>query len=482
MTHRSANGRFLMVVPLLLAAGCATVPTERSFERVQATVGDRVGTAIAWPTTPEGRDAIDRRVEEVLSEPLDAERAVMIALLNNRELRAQYARLGLADADLVEAGLLENPRLSAGLGFPDSPPSMTGIDLGITLSLLRAIMAPARKDIAGAQLDAEVLSVSDEVVRTAAETRTVFLEYQAAEHIAEVLGQIADAADASREFARRLHEAGNLSALDLANEQSLYEQARLEHARSMAEAADRRERLNAQLGLWGPQTGWSAVTRLPALPVHDPDLGELESLAVRQRLDLAAAAKEVEAISMAAGLQRNWKWLLTTEVGVNGGRDTDGQWVVGPEVSVELPIFDQRQAEIARLDAALLASEAHLEGLAIQTRADVRRLRGRLVATRYEVEHLRDTVLPLRERITALTLEEYNFMLVDTFALLAAKREEIAAERAYLDGLRDYWIVRAELERAVGGRLPDGSATNSPVPPGEPATQPHNDGGHHHAD
>ena len=39
--------------------------------------------------------------------------------------------------------------------------------------------------------------------------------------------------------------------------------------------------------------------------------------------------------------------------------------------------------------------------------------------------------------------------------MLAAKEREQDAERGYVEALRDYWIARAELERAVGGRLPD---------------------------
>jgi outer membrane protein TolC len=44
-------------------------------------------------------------------------------------------------------------------------------------------------------------------------------------------------------------------------------------------------------------------------------------------------------------------------------------------------------------------------------------------------------------------------MLADTFVLLKAKREEIESQRALIDVTHDYWVTRAELEGAVGGRL-----------------------------
>jgi cobalt-zinc-cadmium efflux system outer membrane protein len=44
-------------------------------------------------------------------------------------------------------------------------------------------------------------------------------------------------------------------------------------------------------------------------------------------------------------------------------------------------------------------------------------------------------------------------MLLGVFQLLQARREQITAYRDYLDTVRDYWITRAELERATGGSL-----------------------------
>jgi len=39
------------------------------------------------------------------------------------------------------------------------------------------------------------------------------------------------------------------------------------------------------------------------------------------------------------------------------------------------------------------------------------------------------------------------------FNLLQAKRDEIAAYRGYIEAVRDYWIARTELERAVAAPL-----------------------------
>ena len=44
-------------------------------------------------------------------------------------------------------------------------------------------------------------------------------------------------------------------------------------------------------------------------------------------------------------------------------------------------------------------------------------------------------------------------MEVTNFELFTTKAEEARTEREYVEAVRDYWITRAELERAVGGDL-----------------------------
>jgi cobalt-zinc-cadmium efflux system outer membrane protein len=127
------------------------------------------------------------------------------------------------------------------------------------------------------------------------------------------------------------------------------------------------------------------------------------------------------------GISREWRWLFGVYIGATVERDTDGQWVVGPSLSLELPIFDQRQARIAREEALLRKEVAKLTALAVDIRSEVREMRDRLIHYRRLSEHYRTTLIPLRERIVELTEREYNYMLVGAFDLLAARQQEFDA-------------------------------------------------------
>ena len=141
-------------------------------------------------------------------------------------------------------------------------------------------------------------------------------------------------------------------------------------------------------------------------------------------------------------------------MGISRERETDRTWVTGPALAIELPIFNQRQADIARLEAQLRRSQNRLTAQAINIRSEVRSLRNRLIMQRNLIKHYRSSVLPLREQIVDLTLKNYNYMLTGAFDLLMAKQQEFEAYQKYLEAVRDYWIIRADMQRSLGGRLP----------------------------
>src|SRR6266516_7886576 len=89
-----------------------------------------------------------------------------------------------------------------------------------------------------------------------------------------------------------MHEAGNLRDLDLASEQANHAQAKIELAKAQANAVQTREKLNKLMGAFGTQTNWTVATRLSELPGSEVSTAQLESRAIQQRLDLAAARQQ----------------------------------------------------------------------------------------------------------------------------------------------------------------------------------------------
>jgi len=168
-------------------------------------------------------------------------------------------------------------------------------------------------------------------------------------------------------------------------------------------------------------------------------------------------------------MARSTRLIGRLEVGVDAHQDPEGSRVLGPNLIIELPIFDQRQAAIARLEAQVRQQERRLSATSIDARSEVRLADARLRMARQTVLHYRDVLVPLRRTVTEQALLHYNGMFISPFQLLAEKQGEIDVRRGYLEALRDYWSARAELARALGGALPPETAVSSPPKSPPPA-------------
>lgn len=102
----------LIAVVLLGLAGCAGFSPDGGFSPVEQAVEQRTGAQAKWVRSADEANSVRTRVKELLAKPLSAEDAVQIALLNNPGLQAEYAEVGIAEADLVQASRWRGPRFS----------------------------------------------------------------------------------------------------------------------------------------------------------------------------------------------------------------------------------------------------------------------------------------------------------------------------------------------------------------------------------
>src|ERR1700678_2072946 len=114
---------FFLVLLSLIAVSCASKVPADSFAEVQKLTGDRTAHIFHWNQHSAADSAVSDELRQVLQKPLGVEDAIQFALLNNRALQATFEDVGIAQADLVQAGLLSNPRFFASLRFPNQGPA-----------------------------------------------------------------------------------------------------------------------------------------------------------------------------------------------------------------------------------------------------------------------------------------------------------------------------------------------------------------------
>lgn len=445
---RFAQTAFALSVAAALT-GCATLSDDGGFGPVATNAAGRIGATPAVMRTDSDTRQVTALVNEKLAQPLTAEDAVQIAVINNRALQAKYWEVGIAEAELVQAGRLENP----GFSFKRTTSGeQVAYERTFTASLVNLITLPLSSRIEARRFEQARLTVAADIVEHAAETRRAWFEAVAAEQSLAYSRQVQSAAEASAELMARMAKVGNSSALDQAREEAFLADAVAETARAITEAARTREALGRLMGVWGAQTQFKLPDRLPELPAEPLAQPDLERLAVNERLDIQAARLHVRETASNLGLTRATRFINVLELGYINGRSGEER-ETGYEISLEIPLFDWGSARTARAEATYMQAANELAQTAINARSEAREAYVAYRASYDLARHYRDRVIPLRKQIADETLLRYNGMLVGVFELLADAREQAEAVKSYIDATRDFWIAQTNMQAAIGGKL-----------------------------
>ncbi len=454
--------RFLFVAACaatMSLAGCASLPADRGYAEAAGLVQTRIDAMPAWSAESIEASSVH---PDVPTAPLTSEQAVLLAFAHNPRIRSHYARLGLGRAELAQASRLANPSFGFARRAPH-PGSGAEISRSLSLGFTDLLLLPARKRFASAELERLQLDVATELLNLAADVEHAWLAAVSAQQVAAMRDLVAQAAGHSAELAQRFFDAGNISRLQLEQERAAAAQARIAAVRATASALRDRGALAGLIGL-PVDAPWTTSTALPAPFENTLVADDLVALALTQRLDLAALRKEVAMREDTLGVTRRWRWLGSVEAGYEYESEIAGGHKRGPSLALELPIFQQGQASIMRAQAELTDARARLDGLLLSAHNDSHAALGRLVLNREIAEHYRSMLVPRREAIVALSQEQVNFMLKGVFELIAVKQQEYDAYQEYLEAVRDYWLARVDLRRAVGGRLPDDGVASESTP------------------
>ena len=444
-------------------SGCATASAPKGEGHVHSLIDARYGSTVEWPDAAETRAAIDQRVAALLEGPLSPDSAVQIALLRNPRIQIEYARLGIVSADVLDASRLSNPTLSVSVLKPLSGNVSDLIAGGLSQSFSDLLLLEARKRLAAGEFERMQLLIADSLFDLIAAVRTAWYTAVGTEQIAAMRASVAKAAQTAAELARQFHAAGNISALQLAAERAAAAQAHLAATRAHADSTRARAALNELLGLRGQDTQWTITDRL-ATPVPQEDSPDsLLELARAKRLDLSAARSEVSLLEDSLSTTTRYRWMGGVDVGVAAERDHDGSRLIGPSLSLQLPIFNRGQGSIVRARGLLEERRAQLRALEVNIETEVRLGTERIQTAREIAEEYRSTLIPERENVVARAQENANYMLIGTFDLLLAKQQQYDAYQGYLEAVRDYWLARVDLTRTVGARLPSESAARAPL-------------------
>lgn len=392
--------------------------------------------------------------------PLTVPQVVALALARNPALRAVRARRGIAQAQLLQAGLLPNPVLSgAFLPLISGGGSVPAWTAGLTQDIKALVTYRARRRgarDAAAQVDAEILWQEWQV---AGQARQISVDLILGERARPLLREAFDLLARRNAVLQQALVAGNATLVTAAPSA-----VALQAARSALQALDQRQlalrhQLAALLGMQ-PDAAipLSAAISLPpfdpaairaglaTLPDRRPDLLAL-------RLGYAAQDQAVRVAILAQ----------FPDLVLGGAGSSDSSRVInaGPNATLGLPIFDRNQGNIAiaaatraQLHADYAARLATAAGEVGATLSEMQQLADQLAVVRRDLPAARLAATRAAAAFGASSLDERSF--VELVTNRYAKEQEVLTLEL---GLFDRQVA---LDTLLGAGLP-AVATLPPV-------------------
>lgn len=438
---------YILFLPLFFVSCMKqSVDPSLDFSEVQSDVYCRSGS-----TAPCEDFDVDGVIDGILDEGLTAEQAVWIAVVNNPGLQSTYQKIGVARAQVVQAGLLKNPIFSFGYLFSNTAGVTNLIEMSLLQNFLELLLIPLKVNVATESLEETKAMVTSQVLELIADTKIAFYTYQSLLEELEFHRQIASASQYSFEAAEKIYEAGNttelqVTTLKLAAERSQLALLDYEERVSMAY-----ERLNVLMGLTCPRE-WHSIESLPDVPDGCLEEGCLIQLAIENSLNLKMLRHQICRTAAQYGIDTTRIVFPAFDVGIGSQRE-DSIWYVGPAFNFPIPIFDQGFAIQAQGRAELCRLWKMYQDQMVKIAAAVRVEKKRLEISYKRYWLLADQMTLTSEQLNVLTLQQYNAMQLGVFELLANKTLEYEIEKLSVAARRETLVRKVELDLLLSGQM-----------------------------
>jgi outer membrane protein TolC len=446
------------IAAAMTLSGCATVKVDEAMTDVNALIEDRTRHTVALQQTDAQKAEAADYARQLLARPLTADRAVQIAFLKNPAIQASLADIGIAQADVAQAGRMKNPIISLGRVAGDG---VLEIERQFLFSVLSLFTIGPRTAIARDRAEHARFMTALSVVSKADNVRRAWVEAVAARERIAIMQRMYTSVQASENLGQRMAQAGSMTALDQAKLKVAKAEAAAQLAKAKLTARMAREKLIREMGVWGPDTKFKLPSRLPTLPGKPRMVRNAERLALLERLDIRAAKRELEALQKTIGLTQFTGLVSLLEIsGIanyererEDGGDIKRTHITGVEVEFAIPIFDPGDAKVSRAKFVYMRAFEELRSLAITARSEVREAYDGYRGAYDLANHYRRTIVPLNKRITDEELLRYNGMLASVHDVLNATTRHQAARLTALEAQRDFWLADSQLDfvLVVGG-------------------------------
>ncbi len=392
-----------------------------------------------------------------LDDGLSEDEAVAIALWNNPALQAELAALGLARADVIEAGQLRNPNLT--MIFPFSSRVLEAVANWPFDTLWQRPRRVAAAKLELNRTEENLTAMALDLVR---DVRLTYADSLLAEYRSRIAVQATRERDEIAVIVNAQFRAGEISELETNAARLDASLAEEQSARFRQESVLAGIRLRSILGFANDAQPF-ALAPLPAAPSptiiqttnvtassSDP-LNDLIKQAFDARPELKAAELAIEAAGQRAKWERS-KILAVSAIAKEYGKGAN-RFEQGPGLQIDLPIFNRNKGAISRAEADIERAAKHLAATRHRVALEVQQAYTQLEQERQSLERWRTTVQPQMQEQLRRTERTYAAGDVAYLLVLQTAQRLTDARLREVELLAAQSRAAANLERSIGRRL-----------------------------
>jgi outer membrane protein TolC len=377
---------------------------------------------------------------------LTMEDAVRHGMQHSPSVQAAIAEVHAALADARQARLIPNPVINLALRFPEGGGKPV-IEASLAADLVSLLLRPRQISAADNRLRAAAAEALTAVLDQLAEVQERYVTVQSLDAQSAVLDRRRTLIQRLLNLAKARVEAGESSTLDVITLDT--QRVSLDVAVAQA-ASERREQRLALARLLGQPSGpvdWELSPWTPGALAPTDEMQWVRA-ALEHRPEVQAHLWELTALGDEVALTRVAVF-DTGDIGVEAERD--GDWSVGPAISMPLPLLDWGQQRRAKAEAQRIAARHRLTQTRRQVVEEVRRALESLTASQAAVRKVQAELIPLAEQRVQQSEAAYKNGLADVTAVLFAEQEAQAAQATLIELQQKSSSAFYRLQRAVGG-------------------------------
>ncbi len=380
-------------------------------------------------------------------------KAIELGVLNNPTLKAAQAKLGISDAQILQAGLLSNPNIISDNGFAEDT-FRVGIEQTIELGNKRSRrikLAKMQKDVVQQEIITTILDVRSKVRSSYIQTYNAQQKLIASREILETITNL-------EKIAKEREKKGNVENLDILqaeitviNAKNNIQSAKLELNEAFNSlSANIGKHLNRTIVLAPPDLMKEFNISTPMVE-NDKTINILIEYAYANRPEIKVIEKNIEVQNQKLKLAHsNIVPDLKMSVGadfVTGDTKRNSTFIMG---SLGVPIFNRQQGVIKEVKAQKLVYENDLDAIKIKIEQEVKNAFFGVITNAKSLNIYEKELIPHAKMIVKKS--EINFKEGKSNILIPINSQEayINTQYRYIQTLTQYEQSVSDLERAIG--------------------------------